>query len=303
MKVNSLPKIITVVGPTASGKSDLAVHIAKRFNGEVVSADSRQVYKGMNIGTGKITTKEMDGVPHHLLDIASPKRRYTVLQYQRQAHKAIEGILRRGKVPIVCGGTGFYIDAVIKDMEIPLVPANQPLRAKLEKKSLDELVALLKEKDPRRAKNIELKNPRRIIRALEIIEALGKVPAQTSGESQSKKYDVLQIGVATDDEVLRGRIEKRLSARMEQGMIAEVLHLHEEGVSWKRMEELGLEYRYVARFLQGILTKEEMLEQLNIEIRKYAKRQRTWFKRDKDIKWFSFDELKKVNKSIEKFLA
>jgi len=300
MKGESLPKIITVVGPTASGKSDLAVDIAKRFNGEVVSADSRQVYKGMDIGTGKITEKEMKGVPHHMLDIASPKRRFTVLQYQKKARKAIAGILARGKVPIICGGTGFYIDAITQNIEIPRVPTNSTLRIKLEKTPLDELVELLKEKDPRRASDIDLKNPRRIIRALEIVDALGKVPEQSS--NSSGEYDVLHIGIKADDEVLRERIHARLLKRMNKGMLAEVERLHTEGVSWKRMEELGLEYRYLARFLQGFITKPEMLERLNIEIRKYAKRQRTWLKRNKDIKWFELSETLKAKKEVKKFL-
>ncbi len=295
-------KIIVILGPTASGKSDMAVILAKKFGGEVISADSRQVYKGLDIGSGKITKREMKGVPHCLLDVASPKRAFSVAEFKRLAEKKAEDILKRGKVPIICGGTGFYIQAIVDDLVFPEVPPNEKLRAELEKQTTDELFKILRSKDPRRAKEIDSKNPHRLIRAIEIAQALGSVPRQYA-RTDARQYDALQIGIKTDDEKLKERIYTRLIARLRTGMVAEIKHLHESGLTWKRMEALGLEYRYLSRYIRGKITKDEMIEQLNIAIRQFAKRQKTWFKRDKRIKWFALGEMKKVEKEVEKFLT
>ena len=293
-------KIIVILGPTSSGKSDLAVILAKKFNGEIISADSRQVYKGMNIGTGKITKKEMRGIPHHLLDVANPKRKYSVARYKREAEKTILDITRRRKMPIICGGTGFYIQAIVDDVVFPEVRSNPTLRKKLKKLSTEELFARLKKLDKKRAKDIDPHNPHRLIRAIEIATKLGSVPHLKVGSPS--KYDMLQIGIKTNNAILKERIYKRLLARLRRGMIAEVKRLHTEGVSWKRMEELGLEYKFISWFLQAKISKEEMLEQLNTAIWQYAKRQKTWFKRDKRIKWFSLNEMSKIEKGVGKFL-
>lgn len=287
-------KIITVVGPTSSGKSDLAVHIAKKFNGEVISADSRQVYRGLDIGSGKITKEEMEGVPHHLLDVEDPKNIFTVANFKEQAEQKIEEIVDRGKLPIIAGGTGFYIDALIHDMSLPEVPPNEALREKLDKQSVEELLSELEEKDPDRAETVDRYNKPRLIRALEIVEALGKVPALKT----SKKYEVLQIGIKTDD--LRERIHTRLLKRINEGMIEEVKNL---GLLPERLEQLGLEYRYISRYLQGQLSKEEMIDELEIKITQFSKRQKTWFKRDPDIMWFYFDETNEIYKEINKFFS
>lgn len=279
------PRVLIIVGPTASGKSDLAVKIAKKHNGEIISADSRQVYKGLNIGTGKITKKEMRGVPHHLLDIADPKKIFTVSEYKKMADKTISEIISRGKMPIICGGTGFYIQTVIDNIALPEVPPNIKLRKKLEKKSTEKLFEILKNLDPERAKNIDAKNGRRLIRAIEIATKLGKVQKIHSGGFSA--YNPLFIGIKIEPEILKKRIYKRLISRLKKGMISEAKKLHSQGLSWKRMEDLGLEYRYLARFLQNKITKKEMIEQLNKEIWHYAKRQMTWFKRDKRIKWIT----------------
>ncbi len=293
-------KIIVVLGPTSSGKSDLAVILAKKFNGEIISADSRQVYKGMDIGTGKITKKEMRGIPHHLLDVASPQRRYSVARYKRETEKDILDITRRGKIPILCGGTGFYIRAVVDGIIFPEIKPNPTLRKKLKKLSIEELFARLKKLDLRRAKDIDPHNPHRLIRAIEIATELGLVPnLETMSPS---KYGALQIGIKTTDEILKERIYRRLLTRLRRGMIAEVKRLHTKSVSWKRMEELGLEYKYLAWHLQEKLSKKEMVEQLNTAIWQYAKRQKTWFKRDKRIKWFSLKEMSKIEKEVEGFL-
>ena len=181
-----MQKLIVILGPTASGKSDMAVKLAKRFNGEVVSADSRQVYKGLDIGTGKITKKEMQGVKHHLLDVANPKKQFTASDFVDLTSGLIRQIVNRRKVPIICGGTGFYIDALLGDKQIPEVPPNLKLRKELEKKSVEKLFEILKKLDPERAKNIDAKNPRRLIRAIEICKVLGRVPKLHTRNSKSQ---------------------------------------------------------------------------------------------------------------------
>lgn len=295
-------KVIAVVGPTASGKTDLAVELARRFNGEVVSADSRQVYTGLNIGTGKATKREMHGVPHHLLDVTNPKRTMSVVQYERLATRAIRDILKRGKVPILCGGTGLYIDAVLTDASFPAVPPNPALRRTLSKLSTEELFKKLSALDPERAENIDAKNPHRLIRAIEVATVLGSVPSRAPA---TPRYDILTIGLTVPREKLGERIHTRLLARMRRGMIAEVTRLHTEGLSWKRMEALGLEYRFLAQFLQGKLSKEEMLVLLETAIRNYAKRQMVWFKRNKKTHWFdptSLDDREKIVSLTRSFL-
>lgn len=292
------PKIIVIVGPTASGKTALSIKLAKLLGGEIVSADSRQVYRGLTLGTGKVTKKEMAGVPHHLLDVASPKRVYTASNYVKQARKAIVEILERGNVPIVCGGTGFYIDTLLGRMNIPEVPPNKALRKKLEKLTAEQLFKLLLKKDPARAKTIDRRNPVRLIRALEIVEALGKVPKQKIAEP----YEALLLGVSLEQNKLHKNIHARLLSRIKLGMLTEARKLHAQGLSWKRMEDLGLEYRYMALHLQGKISKVEMLEQLESEIVKYAKRQMTWFKRHKDVMWVEPNKLSEIKKKVEGFL-
>jgi tRNA dimethylallyltransferase len=284
-------KIIVVLGPTSSGKSDLAVALAKKYNGEVISADSRQVYIGMNLGTGKITKKEMANIPHHLLDVANPKvspdspNGFTVAKYQKLAFEAIKKILAKGKLPIICGGTGLYIQALVDNLIIPEVKPNQKLRKELEKKSTKELASILKKLDTRRWREIDKNNPRRLIRAIEIATELGKVPKLRP--KPNPDYQFIQIGLNPGPKILRARIHARLLKRLCSGMIGEVRRLHEQGVSWKKLENFGLEYRYIAYFLQNKMNKSEMLEKLEYEINQYAKRQMTWFKRDTRIHWFT----------------
>ncbi len=292
--------LIAVVGPTASGKSDLAVEIARRFNGEVISADSRQIYRGLDIGSGKITKREMKGIPHYLLDVASPKRPFSVMQYKRLAERAIRDIVHRGKVPILCGGTGFYIQAVISGITIPEVPPDASLRAKLEKKSAKELFIILKKLDSRRAKEIDKDNPRRLVRAIEIATKLGAVPTLTH---TPPPYRVLQIGINPGKDILTDNIAKRLTARMKKGMLAEGRRLHAEGLSWKRMRSLGLEYRMMADVLTDTLPQKEAEEKLLKEIIQFSRRQMVWFKRDTTIRWFKKEETREVFKEVKKFLV
>lgn len=269
------PKLIIVCGPTATGKSDKAVEIALAQNGEVISADSRQVYRGLDIGSGKITAEEMKGVPHHLLDVADPQDTFAVDQFVVLGAQAIDDILQKGKTPIICGGTGFYIDALVNGILLPEVAPNPALRAELEKLSLDDLQNKLHDIDARRYEEVDLFNPVRIIRAIEIATELGSVPPL----SRESKYDVEYVYLDFPDDVLKERIYKRLVARLDAGMLDEAKRLRAEGLSYERMRQLGLEYRYMAMHLEGELTYEEMVELLNAKIWQYAKRQRTWFKK------------------------
>lgn len=294
----SIPKIIVILGPTASGKSDLVVEIALKFGGEVVSVDSRQVYRGLDIATGKITVAEMRGIPHHLLDVADPREQYSVSHFKRDAEKAIHDILSRGKLPILCGGTGLYIQAIVDNVLPPEIAPNKELRKKLDTKSTDELFTMLQKLDPKRAETIDAKNPRRLVRAIEIANRLGIVPKLADAPP---KYEVLQIGIQTDKDAIRARIETRLEKRLGEGMIEEAVELYKNGLSFERMDELGLEYRYLAKYLQGKITREEMKNELATKIRQYAKRQMTWFKRDMRIFWFPLDRKPEIFTKVEEF--
>jgi tRNA dimethylallyltransferase len=279
------PKIIVILGQTATGKSDFAVEVAKKINGKIISADSRQVYKGMDLGTGKVTKKEMEGIPHFMLDIVSPKNKtFSVSQFQKMANKKIKEILDKKNIPIVCGGTGYYIDSLINSLPFPEVLPNKKLRKELEAKDTTELFEILKKIDKDRAKNIDTKNRVRLIRAIEIAKELGKVPKL---KKIKKEYETIKIGLTFPDKELKGRIYERLIKRIKKGMIKEVEKLHESGVSWKKLESFGLEYRYVSFYLQKKMTKEEMIEKLFSAIWHFAKRQKTWFKRDKEIIWIN----------------
>jgi len=277
------------VGPTASGKTDLSIKLAKKYNGEIVSADSRQVYKGMDIGTGKVTKKEMQNIPHYLLDVARPNTRFDVVKYRKLALKAIKDIQKRDKLPILVGGTGFYIQAVVDGVILPQVKPNWKLRKDLEKKSNQELFQQLKKLDSRRARSIDKDNPRRLIRAIEIV-LTSKEPVPKLKKTLIDS-EVLILGIKKDKKELEKLINKRLLKRLKIGMITEVKKLHNPpaggGVSWKRLEKFGLEYKYLALFLQKKITKEEMIERIQKESEHYAKRQMTWFKRNPHIHWLT----------------
>jgi len=293
---NKESKIIIIVGPTASGKSNLAVTIAKKINGEIISADSRQVYRGMNLGTGKITKKEMGGIPHHLIDIVNPWNTFSVSRYKKMGRKTIEEIIKRNKTPIICGGTGHYIEALVEGLIIPEVKPDKKLRKSLENKTAKELFVLLKKKDPERASTIDAYNPRRLIRAIEIATHLGRVPKK---QYNPLPYKTVWIGILKDEDILKKRIHARLLSRIKMGMIKEIENLHDgkkgKPVSWKKLDDFGLEYRYVSRYIRKLITKEEMIVQLEKEIVNYSKRQNTWFKRNKAIHWIrSIEELYEV---------
>jgi len=293
-------KLIVVVGPNASGKSELAVALAKKFNGEVVSADSRQVYKGMDIGSGKIKKSEMKGVPHHLLDVANPKSVFTVTRYRKLAMAAITKTQKVGKIPILCGGTGFYIQAVIDGIAIPQVMPDWKLRRQLEQKTTAQLFLMLKKLDPRRAKTIDAKNPRRLIRAIEIVSATKKPVPDLAKNPLS--YEILMLGVKKSESALKKLIADRTRKRIKAGMAAETARLKKSGLSWEKLEALGLEYRASARFLQKKITREQMIETIKKEDWQYAKRQMTWFARDKRVNWIKTkpQAIKLVQKYLKK---
>lgn len=290
-------KLIVILGPTSSGKTDLSIKLAKNFNGEIISADSRQVYKGMNIGSGKVTKKEMSGIPHHLLDIANPKRKFSVAQYRKLANKAIKNIQNKNKLPFLVGGTGFYIQSIVDGIVIPEVKPDWKLRNELEKLNNEQLFAKLKKLDPQKALSIDRNNPRRLIRALEIVIKTKKpIPVL----EKKNNFKTLQIGISKSKKALKILIGKRLEKRLKNNaMIKEVKKLHKT-LSWKRLEEFGLEYRFVAQYLQGKITKEEMKRLIQLESEHYAKRQMTWFKRDKNIIWVN--NYKELERLIRNFI-
>ena len=291
-KSKASPKIIALVGPTASGKSELAVKLAKKFNGEILSVDSRQIYRGMDIGTGKVEGKWKSmggknafvykGVPHYGIDIASPKRQFSVAQFQKYSRRVIADILRRGRLPILCGGTAHWLDAVVFEQKFPEVKPNAALRKRLSKFSNAQLFKKLQKLDPRRAAVIDSQNPRRLVRALEIVMATGKKVAKLKHESP---YQILWLGIKTDPAELQKKIKRRLYQRVKSGMFHEIKTLHKQGVSWQKMWNFGLEYRYGSLYLQGKISQKEALEKLKTAIGQYSKRQMTWWKRNKEINW------------------
>jgi tRNA dimethylallyltransferase len=301
MKLNkNKQKILVVLGATATGKSDMAVKIAKEFNGEIISADSRQIYKGLDIGTGKITIQEMQGIHHYMLDIASPRQKFSASKFCNHGEYALNKIIKKGKLPIIAGGTGFYISALLGDIELASLPPNIALRATLSKKGAPELRDMLRALDPLCAERIDTNNPRRLIRAIEIASADNTMPEKNF--SGIHTYNPLFIGLWLPDKELRKKINNRLNSRIKHGMIAEIENLHKCGLSWTRLNELGLEYRYISKYLQGELTKKEVIEILQNKIWQYARRQKTWFKRDKRINWYSPDQYYEIKHTILSYL-
>ncbi len=283
MKRNTIP-IIIVVGPTASGKTALAVELARRYDGEVISADSRQVYRGLDIGTEKTTQKEMCGVRHHCIDIASPRRTVSAAQWARHAERAVASIRKRGKLPIVAGGTGFYIDTLLYPDILPEVRPDAILRKKLEKENAATLFAMLKKLDASRAKSIDPHNKRRLIRAIEIAHALGRVPKM---KKRVPRFNALWVGLAPDMRALEKKLKTRLEKTIKKGLVAETRKLIKQGLSKRRVNELGLEYRIALAHIEGRITKEQMKQEMLTALMQYAKRQMRWFARNKEIRWFT----------------
>ena len=277
-----MKRMITVLGPTASGKTMIATHLAARIDGEIISADSRQVYRRMDIGTGKdLADYHVDGkdIPYHLIDIVEPGTKYNLFQYQEDFHKAYDDIQRRGKQPILCGGTGLYIEAVLKGYQLSPVPQNPALREALKDKSLGELTAMLTELKRQTGSTMHNKTDvdsvQRAIRAIEIEQHNIDHPTPLRG---AKPIDSLIIGVSIDRELRREKISRRLRARLNEGMADEIRGLLGEGIPPENLTYYGLEYKYVTQYVTGILTYDEMVRQLEIAIHQFAKRQMTWFR-------------------------
>jgi tRNA dimethylallyltransferase len=301
--IRTKPPLIVILGPTASGKSGLAIALAQRFRGEIVSADSRQVYRGLNIGTAKVTPQEQASVPHHLLDVADVEEIYTVSQFQKQAIEAINGILARGHLPFLVGGSPHYIQAVVDHLAIPAVPPQPGLRAQLEARPLADLLAQLEQLDPQAAASIDRNNPRRVMRALEVCLVTGQ-PFSAQRRMQEPLYRSLLLGLSWPRDVLYTRIDARVDERMQQGMVQEVRDLLAAGVSHERLEALGLEYRYISRWLRGEFADEaEMVQRLKYAIHDFTRRQLTWFRKDRRIVWIGGNNVEQAEAVVREFLS
>jgi tRNA dimethylallyltransferase len=291
--------LIAVVGTNASGKSGLAVRLAMRYGGEIVSADSRQVFRSFDLGSGKITPAEMQGVPHHLLDVCSAGEFFSVAEFQRLAYVAIGGILSRGRLPFLAGGTGLYVDSVVDGYVLSEVKPDLAYRRQLEELTTQELYQLLSERLP--GAPIDAHNRNRVMRRLEMLQA------GDPGHGERKpRYRALKLGVTWPRETLCRRIDERLSQRMKDGMLDEVRTLLDSGVSPVFLRKLGLEYRYLSAYLLGEIQSEpEMLAELSRAIKRFAKRQMTWFRRDPSIRWLDMqaDPFAEACGMIEPFLG
>ena len=299
-----LKKLIVILGTNASGKSGLGIDLALKFNAEIVSADSRQVFKGLDLGSGKVTEEEMKGVPHFLLDVANPGDFFSLMDYQKLAYEAIDDIISRGKTPFLVGGTGLYVNAVVDGYQLTDAPVDEALRKKVEAMSLEELQTLIKEKLITGASEIpqtlDMNNKRRLERAAE--KLLMDKPLNLESK---KRYETLCLGVTWEREKLYKRIEERLDRRLEQGMIEEVEGLMKNGVSDDFLYKLGLEYRYIMLYLRGkFISKEAFRDKLFMEIRHLAKEQMTWFRKRKDITWLDMenDPKAQAEKLIRRFM-
>jgi len=297
-------KIIAVAGPTASGKTALSIEIAREFNGEIVSCDSMQIYKGMDIGTAKPTEEEKAGILHHMIDIVEPFENYNVVNYKNDAEKVIDDILKRGKLPVVVGGTGLYMDSVLNNVKFSETEEISDKRKKLtdllEQKGKEYMHSMLKDIDPQSAEKIHPNNTRRVIRALEIYYTTGKTMTQANEESlQPKKYDSLVIGLSWDREILNERINKRVDIMVKDGLIEEVTRLKNAGIpkSCTAMQAIG--YKEIYSYLEGEISLLEAIEKIKLESRKYAKRQMTWFRRNKSINWLLLQNDYNLNKIYE----
>ncbi len=280
-------RIVAVVGPTASGKTALALALGRQFGGEIVSADSRQIYRGMDIGTAKPTRDEMRAVPHHLIDIKDPNEDYTVAEYKKDAVAAINDILKRGGVPILVGGTGLYVKAVLENLDIPAVKADPALRAKIEKEVADEGLASVFKKlvalDPEAAYIVDPLNPRRVVRAMEVTLSTG-IPFTAQRLKKEHLFTNLTLGIDVEPDTLRERIDRRVDEMMKMGLIHEVKELVAKyGAQVTAFDAIG--YREVIDYLDGKCTLEQAVADIKINTWHYAKRQMTWFKKDLAVRW------------------
>ena len=293
------PKVIVICGPTASGKTALSIELAKKINGEIISSDSMQIYKDMDIGTAKPSKGEMQGIKHYMLDLVEPDKRYSVADFKKDAEKAIEDILTKGKVPIVVGGTGLYVDSLIYGIEYQELQFDEKYRKELEERVFNEGLEILyneaKQIDPQAMEKISHNDKKRILRVLEIYKATGKTKTEQESESRKNgvKYDYKVFAINMDREKLYERINKRVDIMIEQGLIQEVENLLKKYTVFPTSMQ-GLGYKEVVEYLQGNISKEEMIEKIKMETRRYAKRQITWFKKNKETIWIGPQDLQKI---------
>jgi tRNA dimethylallyltransferase len=290
--MSNKPKVIAIVGPTASGKTTLGITLAKKFDGEIVSADSRQIYRGMDIGTAKPTQVERSEVPHHLIDICDPDQNYTVADYKADAIIAINDILSRGKLPILVGGTGLYIRAVIENLDIPKTQAHPELRAEIDNEITREgLAAVFKkliEVDPEAAYVVDSKNPRRVVRALEVARATGE-PFTAQRKKGAPLFDTLTLGLNPPPDILRERIDRRIDTMIRNGFINEVAVLIKKyGTEAPAFNAIG--YREIIANMNGALSRDEAIATIKLNTWHYAKRQMTWFRKDKTVHWITTEK-------------
>lgn len=294
-----MEKLLVITGTNASGKSGLGIELARKYGAEVISADSRQVFTGLDLGSGKVTPEEMKGVRHHLLDVAEPNDFFSLSDYQRLAYEAIDDILSRQKKAFLVGGTGLYVNSVVDGYNLSESAPDPEIRKQVEEKTLDELIEMLKEHNPAALERVDLKNKRRVERAVE------KALAGDKDENPSeKRYETFVIGVTWPREVLYERIHERLDRRLDQGMIDEVVKLREAGATDEFLYKLGLEYRYILMYLRGEFASfDDFYETLFKEIRHLAKEQMTWFRKRKDIHWIDMtgDPVTEASRYIEAF--
>lgn len=285
------PQVIVIAGPTASGKTALSIELAKKINGEIISCDSMQIYKYMDIGTAKVTEDEKSGICHYLIDIIEPNQRYSVSNYKNDAEKAIEEILNKGKTPIIVGGTGLYIDSLIYGIEYPEITLDEEYREYLNKiaeteEGLEKLYNEAKKIDEEAMKKISQNDKKRILRILEIYKATGKNKTEQEIESRKNevKYDYKVFALNMDKELLYSRINKRVDIMFEKGLIDEVEKIYKKYSSFPTAMQ-GLGYKEVVEYLDNKVSKEEMVEKIKQETRRYAKRQLTWFRKNKETVW------------------
>lgn len=296
-----MEKLVVIAGTNASGKSGLGIELAKKYGAEIVSADSRQVFEGLDLGSGKVTPEEMQGVPHHLIDVAKPNDFFSLTDFQDQAYEAIDDIIARGSKAFLVGGTGLYVNSVVDGFNIRRAPVDEALRNELLGKSIEELIALLEEKNPTVLKTIDLKNKRRLERAAE--RAINGIPDEPTN---IPRYETLVIGVTWEREVLYERIRERLDRRLDEGMIDEVKRLRDNGATDEFLFGLGLEYRFILMYLRGEFSSfEAFYNKLFMEIRHLAKEQMTWFRKRKDIHWIDMtkDPVAEASGLIDEFYS
>ena len=296
------PKAIVICGPTASGKTALSIELAKKIGGEIISCDSMQIYKEMDIGTAKPTKEEMQGIKHYLMDFVSPDKRYSVADFKQDAKNAMKEIIAKGKIPIIVGGTGLYVDSLIYEIDYPNIEFDENYRKQLEEKSekegLEKLYEEAKKIDPHAIEKISVNDQKRILRILEIYHATGKNKTEQEKESRKNpvEYDYHVYAINWDREKLYERINKRVDIMIEQGLIEEVKRIYQKYDTFPTAMQ-GLGYKEVVEYLENKCTKEEMIEKIKMETRRYAKRQLTWFRKNKQTIWLDGQE--KIQNNIK----